>query len=95
MAVFVRDRAGRTKNHVVDWSLPELSLLIDRGLLGQQFLPADDIGRVTLRHTVHWRPKGMMQPALSRCLTNLNITDLQLRQSNDRLWHIAAFAAPQ
>ena len=30
MAVFVRDRAVRTKNHVVDWSPPELPLLIDR-----------------------------------------------------------------
>ena len=50
MTVFVRDRAGRTKNHVVDWSPPELSLLIDCGLLGYQFLAADDIGRITQRH---------------------------------------------
>jgi hypothetical protein len=57
MAVFVRDRSGRTKNHVVDRSPPEHSLLINRGLLGHQLLCADNIERVTLRHTVHWRSK--------------------------------------
>ena len=46
MAVFMRDRAGRTKNHVRNWSLPEISQFVDRGLLSRQFFPADDIGRV-------------------------------------------------
>jgi hypothetical protein len=70
MAVFVRDRAGWPKNHVVDWSPPELSLLIDRGLLDHQFLAADNIGRVGLRRTIHWRLQGMMQPGLPSRLTD-------------------------
>jgi hypothetical protein len=45
--VFERHRASRTKNDVVDWSPLELSLLIDRGLLGHQFLVTDDIERIT------------------------------------------------
>jgi hypothetical protein len=46
MTVFVRDRAGWTKNHVMDRSPLELSLIIDCGLLGRQFLAADHIRRI-------------------------------------------------
>ncbi len=44
MTVFVRDRAGWTKNHVVDWSPPQLSLLIDRGMLAISSWPPMTLG---------------------------------------------------
>jgi hypothetical protein len=50
VAVFVRDGSNRMENQVMDRGQPECSLFIDSGLLGYQFLAADDVGDNTLRH---------------------------------------------
>src|SRR5262245_26576518 len=49
VAVFVRDRAGRTENKVVNRRQSELSFVVDRRLLCYQLFVANHVGRVALR----------------------------------------------
>ncbi len=45
MAIFVRNRSRRAKSQVMNWGQPKLALLVDRRLLGQQLLAANNVGR--------------------------------------------------
>ena len=53
MPVLMRDRTRRTKHDVMDRSPSKFALRIDSGLLGDQLLAADDIGRITGRQIAH------------------------------------------
>jgi hypothetical protein len=63
VAVFVRDRAGRTENQVVDRCQPEFSLFVDRGLFCHQFFATDNVGCVALRSFIRFWPNRCHQIA--------------------------------